>query len=100
MDYAYALLDKGLIPDAVLRPVIRQLCRKRLREINHGTFPQGPFLLPRILPSLNRDRPSPSCLSSAPLPASIRLPIPLPFLHLFSQARLQNYSSSSLRECS
>lgn len=36
MDYAYDLLDKGYIPDAALRPVIRQLCRKRLREINHG----------------------------------------------------------------
>ncbi|WVR08975.1 hypothetical protein IAU60_006034 [Kwoniella sp. DSM 27419] len=38
MDYAYALLDKGYIPDAALRPVIRQLCRKRLREIDHGSF--------------------------------------------------------------
>ncbi|WWC73010.1 uncharacterized protein I206_106975 [Kwoniella pini CBS 10737] len=38
MDYAYALLDKGYIPDTALRPVIRQLCRKRLREIDHGSF--------------------------------------------------------------
>ncbi|WWC98068.1 hypothetical protein V866_004958 [Kwoniella sp. B9012] len=38
MDYAYALLDKGYIPDSALRPVIRQLCRKRLREIDHGSF--------------------------------------------------------------
>ncbi|KAK4685699.1 cyclopropane-fatty-acyl-phospholipid synthase, partial [Tremellales sp. Uapishka_1] len=37
MDYAYALLDKGYIPDTVLRPVIRQLCRQRLRDIDHGT---------------------------------------------------------------
>lgn len=36
MDYAYAALDKGMIPDVALRPVIRQLCRKRLREIDHG----------------------------------------------------------------
>jgi hypothetical protein len=36
MDYAYGLLDKGYIPDAALRPVIRQLCRKRLREIDNG----------------------------------------------------------------
>lgn len=36
MDYAYDLLDKGYVPDVALRPVIRQLCRKRLREINHG----------------------------------------------------------------
>ncbi|RSH95208.1 hypothetical protein EHS25_000294 [Saitozyma podzolica] len=38
MDYAYALLDGGYIPDAALRPVIRQLCRKRQREIEHGSF--------------------------------------------------------------
>ena len=36
MEVAYAMIDKGYIPDAVLRPVIRQLCRKRLREINLG----------------------------------------------------------------
>lgn len=36
MDYAYAALDKGMVPDVALRPVIRQLCRKRLREIDHG----------------------------------------------------------------
>ncbi|ORY33116.1 S-adenosyl-L-methionine-dependent methyltransferase [Naematelia encephala] len=38
MDYAYALLDKGYVPDMALRPVIRQLCRKRLREIDHGSL--------------------------------------------------------------
>jgi hypothetical protein len=38
MDYAYALLDGGYIPDAALRPVIRQLCRKRQREIEHGAL--------------------------------------------------------------
>lgn len=38
MDAAYNLLDQGYIPDRVLRPVIRQLCRKRLREIDHGAF--------------------------------------------------------------
>ncbi|WRT69155.1 uncharacterized protein IL334_006139 [Kwoniella shivajii] len=38
MDYAYAALDKGYIPDTALRPIIRQLCRKRLREIDHGSF--------------------------------------------------------------
>jgi hypothetical protein len=41
MDYAYAALDKGIIPDVALRPVIRQLCRKRLREIDHGTSLQS-----------------------------------------------------------
>jgi len=40
MDYAYAALDKGIIPDVALRPVIRQLCRKRLREIDHGEYMQ------------------------------------------------------------
>ncbi|WWD21355.1 hypothetical protein CI109_105839 [Kwoniella shandongensis] len=38
MEYAYSAIDKGYIPDAALRPVIRQLCRKRLREIDHGSF--------------------------------------------------------------
>ena len=36
MDYAYSALDKGYVPDAVLRPVIRQLCRNRQREIERG----------------------------------------------------------------
>lgn len=36
MDYAYALLDKGYIPDAVLRPTIRSLCRQRQKEIDRG----------------------------------------------------------------
>ncbi|KAF7971612.1 hypothetical protein HWV62_20710 [Athelia sp. TMB] len=35
---AYDLLDKGLIPDFVLRPAIRALCRQRLREIDLGSF--------------------------------------------------------------
>ncbi|CDO75652.1 hypothetical protein BN946_scf184941.g5 [Trametes cinnabarina] len=34
----YALLDKGLVPDYVLRPTIRALCRQRLREIDMGSF--------------------------------------------------------------
>ncbi|KZT10760.1 S-adenosyl-L-methionine-dependent methyltransferase [Laetiporus sulphureus 93-53] len=35
----YALLDKvSLIPDFVIRAVIRALCRQRLREIDHGSF--------------------------------------------------------------
>ncbi|KAK8843991.1 hypothetical protein IAR55_006784 [Kwoniella newhampshirensis] len=38
MEYAYSAIDKGYIPDAALRPIIRQLCRKRLREIDHGSF--------------------------------------------------------------
>ena len=38
MEYAYALLDKGYIPDAVLRPTIRSLCRQRQREIDRGEF--------------------------------------------------------------
>ncbi|KZP22043.1 S-adenosyl-L-methionine-dependent methyltransferase [Athelia psychrophila] len=35
---AYDLLDRGLIPDFVLRPAIRALCRQRLREIDLGSF--------------------------------------------------------------
>ncbi len=38
MQYGYSALDGGWIPDSVLRPVIRQLCRKRLREIDMGEF--------------------------------------------------------------
>lgn len=29
---------QGRIPDFVLRPVIRALCRQRIREITHGSF--------------------------------------------------------------
>ena len=29
---------QGLVPDFVLRPVIRALCRQRLREIDEGSF--------------------------------------------------------------
>ncbi len=36
MDYAYSAVDGGWVPDSVLRPVIRQLCKKRLREIDGG----------------------------------------------------------------
>ncbi|KAG0700841.1 S-adenosyl-L-methionine-dependent methyltransferase [Suillus ampliporus] len=36
--FAYSLLDKGLIPDFVLRIIIRALCRQRLRTIDHGSF--------------------------------------------------------------
>lgn len=38
MDYAYSLIDRGLIPDFVLRPVVRALCRSRLREIDNGSL--------------------------------------------------------------
>lgn len=38
MQYGYSALDGGWIPDSVLRPVIRQLCRKRLREIDMGSL--------------------------------------------------------------
>ncbi|KAJ3555013.1 hypothetical protein NM688_g2809 [Phlebia brevispora] len=38
MDLGYSLLDKGMIPDFVLRRVIRALLRQRLREIDMGTF--------------------------------------------------------------
>jgi hypothetical protein len=31
-------VPQGLVPDFILRPVIRMLCRQRLREINHGSF--------------------------------------------------------------
>ncbi|KAI0771804.1 S-adenosyl-L-methionine-dependent methyltransferase [Irpex lacteus] len=34
----YALLDKGVIPDFILRPVIRQLCRQRIRDVDAGGF--------------------------------------------------------------
>ncbi|KAI5121554.1 hypothetical protein M0805_000735 [Coniferiporia weirii] len=32
--FGYDLLDRGLIPDFVLRPAVRALCRQRLREID------------------------------------------------------------------
>lgn len=35
---AYDLLDKGLVPDFILRRAIRALCRQRLREIDHGSL--------------------------------------------------------------
>ncbi|RXK38188.1 hypothetical protein M231_04562 [Tremella mesenterica] len=38
MEYAYALIDRGYVPDMVLRPVIRRLCRNRQREIDHGSL--------------------------------------------------------------
>lgn len=38
LQIGYNLIDKGLIPDFILRPVIRALCRQRLREINLGSF--------------------------------------------------------------
>ncbi|KAF9227149.1 S-adenosyl-L-methionine-dependent methyltransferase [Gyrodon lividus] len=38
MNLGYSLLDKGLIPDLVLRLAIRALCKQRLREIDHGSF--------------------------------------------------------------
>ena len=38
LQVGYNLIDNGLIPDFVLRPVIRALCRQRLREINRGSF--------------------------------------------------------------
>ncbi|KAI0744129.1 S-adenosyl-L-methionine-dependent methyltransferase [Daedaleopsis nitida] len=38
LEVGYGLIDKGQIPDFVLRPVIRALCRQRLREIDAGSF--------------------------------------------------------------
>ncbi|KAI1795647.1 S-adenosyl-L-methionine-dependent methyltransferase [Ganoderma leucocontextum] len=38
LEVGYRLLDKGLVPDFVLRPAIRALCRQRLREIDQGSF--------------------------------------------------------------
>ncbi|KAH9942400.1 S-adenosyl-L-methionine-dependent methyltransferase [Epithele typhae] len=38
LEVSYSLLDKGLIPDPVLRLAIRALSRQRLREIDHGSF--------------------------------------------------------------
>ncbi|PSR70799.1 hypothetical protein PHLCEN_2v13321 [Hermanssonia centrifuga] len=38
LNVGYSLLDKGVIPDVILRVVIRALCRQRLREINMGSM--------------------------------------------------------------
>ncbi|KAJ7594491.1 S-adenosyl-L-methionine-dependent methyltransferase [Mycena floridula] len=38
LQVGYDLLDKGLVPDFVLRRVIRLLLRQRLREIDHGSL--------------------------------------------------------------
>lgn len=38
LETGYGLLDKGLVPDVLLRIVIRALLRQRLREIDHGSF--------------------------------------------------------------
>ncbi|KAJ8092779.1 hypothetical protein PM082_023607 [Marasmius tenuissimus] len=38
LEVGYNLLDSGLIPDFVLRRVIRALLRQRLREIEHGSL--------------------------------------------------------------
>ncbi|CUA66860.1 hypothetical protein RSOLAG22IIIB_00309 [Rhizoctonia solani] len=38
MQFGYNLLDKGAIPDFVLRPIIRALSEQRLREINQGSL--------------------------------------------------------------
>ncbi|TFY74001.1 hypothetical protein EWM64_g10012, partial [Hericium alpestre] len=38
LQWGYSLLDRGLIPDFVLRRVVRALCRQRLRDIDCGSF--------------------------------------------------------------
>lgn len=38
LEVGYKLLDRGVIPDFVIRPVIRALLRQRLREINYGSL--------------------------------------------------------------
>ncbi|KAL0956767.1 hypothetical protein HGRIS_002887 [Hohenbuehelia grisea] len=38
LEVGYNLLDKGLVPDFVLRRAIRTLCGVRLREIERGSF--------------------------------------------------------------
>ncbi|KAG8726491.1 hypothetical protein FRC12_023358 [Ceratobasidium sp. 428] len=38
MQFGYNLLDKGAIPDFILRRVVRALSEQRLREINHGSL--------------------------------------------------------------
>ncbi|KAH7099556.1 S-adenosyl-L-methionine-dependent methyltransferase [Auriculariales sp. MPI-PUGE-AT-0066] len=37
LEYGYSLLDRGLVPDFVLRLTIRTLLRQRLGEIEHGS---------------------------------------------------------------
>ncbi|CAA7261845.1 unnamed protein product [Cyclocybe aegerita] len=37
----YDLLDRGLVPDFILRRAIRMLCRQRLREIDAGSFEEN-----------------------------------------------------------
>ncbi|KAG6911156.1 hypothetical protein DXG01_003896 [Tephrocybe rancida] len=38
LQIGYDLLDKGLVPDFIVRRVIRALLRQRLREVDHGSF--------------------------------------------------------------
>ncbi|CAE6452093.1 unnamed protein product [Rhizoctonia solani] len=38
MQFGYDLLDRGAIPDFLLRPIVRALSEQRLREINHGSL--------------------------------------------------------------
>ncbi|KAG5638322.1 hypothetical protein H0H81_000740 [Sphagnurus paluster] len=38
LNVGYDLLDKGLVPDFIIRRVIRALLRQRLREIDNGSF--------------------------------------------------------------
>ncbi|TFK25221.1 S-adenosyl-L-methionine-dependent methyltransferase [Coprinopsis marcescibilis] len=40
-EFVYRLLDKGVLPDFLVRIGIRSLLRERLREIDHGTFEQN-----------------------------------------------------------
>jgi hypothetical protein len=35
--YAYAAVDRGLVPDAALRRAVRYLTRQRLSAIEHGS---------------------------------------------------------------
>lgn len=39
--YSYTLLDRGLIPDPLLRLAIRKLCRQRLDEIKSTSLTEG-----------------------------------------------------------
>lgn len=38
LNIGYVLLDKGLVPDLIIRLVIRALLHQRLREIDRGSF--------------------------------------------------------------
>ncbi|KAF7315968.1 S-adenosyl-L-methionine-dependent methyltransferase [Mycena indigotica] len=38
LQIGYRWLDRGLVPDFIIRRVIRALLRQRLREIDHGSF--------------------------------------------------------------